>query len=75
MKKTAKTSPKPALHIDERAARSLDLGEAYDDELDPLGMSAAEGARPPNRHEARPPNRHEARPPNRHESRAALRIG
>lgn len=68
---TAGTLPLP--QIDERAARSLDAGEAFDDELDPLGFSGAEGARPPNRHEARPPNRYEARPPNRYEASGAAR--
>jgi hypothetical protein len=77
-KSTAKknTSNKPATKplppIDERAVRSLDMGEPFDDELDPLGMAGADGARPPNRYEARPPNRYEARPPNRYEHRAAV---
>ena len=66
---TAVTMPLPT--IDERTARSLDAGEAFDDELDPLAFSDA--ARPPNRSEARPPNRYEARPPNRYEARGAAR--
>ncbi|MFO0591150.1 MAG: hypothetical protein U0441_26630 [Polyangiaceae bacterium] len=66
---TANAVTKPLPMIDERAARSLDAGEAFDDELDPLGFSGADAARPPNRHEARPPNRYEARPPNRYEAR------
>ncbi len=64
---TAATAPLP--RIDERTARSLDSGEAFDDELDPLATSGVDGSRPPNRHEARPPNRYEARPPNRYEAR------
>ena len=65
-----KSSAKQALPpIDERSVRSLDAGEIFDDELDPLGMAGVEGARPPNRYEARPPNRYEARPPNRYEAR------
>jgi hypothetical protein len=64
--------PRSLPPIDERAVRSLDLGEAFDDELDPLGASAAPGARPPNRYEARPPNRYEARPPNRYEHRTSI---
>ena len=69
---TAAAAPKALPPIDERAVRSLDLGEAFDDELDPLGMTGEGGARPPNRHEARPPNRYEARPPNRYEPRTAV---
>jgi len=69
--RTTVTTPLPT--IDERTARSLDGGEAFDDELDPLAM-ATEGARPPNRYDsaARPPNRYEtaARPPNRYETAA-----
>lgn len=71
--KTTKVATAPLPKIDARTARSLDAGEAFDDELDPLAMS---GARPPNRHEAqltagaaRPPNRYEARPPNRYGAR------
>lgn len=74
--KTTKAATAPLPKIDERTARSLDAGESFDDELDPLAMSGASGARPPNRHEpqlaagaARPPNRYEARPPNRYEAR------
>ena len=67
--KTTTAVLKALPQIDERAARSLDAGEAFDDELDPLGFSGVDGARPPNRHEARPPNRYEARPPNRYEAR------
>lgn len=66
---TEAAAPKTLPPIDERAVRSLDLGEAFDDELDPLAMTGADGARPPNRHEARPPNRYESRPPNRYEAR------
>ncbi len=74
---TIKAATSPLPKIDERTARSLDAGEAFDDELDPLATSGVDGSRPPNRHEAqgqalgaaRPPNRHEARPPNRYEAR------
>lgn len=71
--KKTHTETRPLPKIDERAARSLDGGEAFDDELDPLAASA-DGARPPNRYDsaARPPNRYEtaARPPNRYETAA-----
>ncbi|MEZ4315031.1 MAG: hypothetical protein R3F14_44020 [Polyangiaceae bacterium] len=63
----AALAPLPAIHED--AVRGLDLGEIFDDELDPLAMRVDAGARPPNRYEARPPNRYEARPPNRYEAR------
>jgi hypothetical protein len=80
-KSTAKPAPpqkpaaKPAAQralppIEAAAVRPL--GEAGDDELDPLGASAGGAARPPNRYEARPPNRYEARPPNRYEHRTAV---
>ena len=70
-KSNAVTKPaaRPLPPIHEHTVRSLDRGEAFDDELDPLGVAGADASRPPNRYEARPPNRYEARPPNRYEAR------